>query len=385
MNPPGLITPPAEPSGAAAGAHSAGRQDGRAGPAADARAGVVAWREAARRAGLPQLPGDRVHVQRGDTLWGLVAARLRVSGQGHSPAAIQQAVRAVAAANGIADPDRIFAADVVDLSVLGRGATPAARSAASPPPGRVSAGMVVPGAVAIAVAQPPAVTGAHALLESTLDRAVRKGYLPAEHRIQVRDRVVQMASRLGFAPDDLARVALVESDGFDPGASNGRCFGVIQFCEGTGRGADSVGYGGRAAEIARRSVLEQLDLVERYLEDVGVGAPGRRVGLDELYLAVLMPSARARTDPTAALDIPGRQARVLHEGMDRDRPITRRSIVAGLNLQAQRLLGRADEARPDPAVASAGDGAANVRQALAAVSAYRQVAAAAAGGGTGAR
>jgi hypothetical protein len=64
---------------------------------------------------------------------------------------------------------------------------------------------------------------------------------------------------------------------------------------------------------------------------------------------------------------------VLHEGLDRERPITRRSIVAGLNLQAQRALGRADEARPT--AAATGHEAASQRQALAAVGAYRQVAA----------
>jgi hypothetical protein len=277
----------------------------------------------------------------------------------------------VAAANAIADPDRIFVSDVVDLSVVGGRQAVAAR----PAPSAHSAPQADAKGATRAGGPPGAgAASAHAVLESTLDRAVRKGFLPGEQRAQVRDRVVEIASRLGFAPDDLARVALVESDGFDPGASNGRCFGVIQFCEGAGRGADSVGYVGRASEIARQPVLAQLDLVERYLVDVGVGAQGGRVGLDDLYLAVLMPSARAQTDPTAALDIPGRQARVLHEGLDPDRPITRRSIVAGLNLQAQRALGRIDE--PATTAAAAGHEAARQRQALAAVTAYRQVAAA---------
>lgn len=382
MNPSSLVPSPSERSGVSDGAHSTARQARSGLRSADGPAGTAAWREAVRQAGLVPRAGDRVRVQRGDTLWGLVGARLQASGQDRSPAAIQQAVRAVAAANGIADPDRIFAADVVDLSVLGRVPaslqTPVAR--AQPTPAGQSAGgaMIRSGAAA---AVRPAADGIHSLLQSTLDRAVRKGFLPAEQHAQVFERVVQMAARLGFAPDDLARVVLVESDGFDPAASNGRCFGVIQFCEGPGRGADSVGYAGRAAEIARQPVLEQLGLVERYLEDVGVGASGRRVGLDELYLAVLMPSARAQTDPAAALDIPGRQARVLHEGMDRERPITRRSIVAGLNLQAQRALGRADEARPTAAVA--GHEAASRRQALAAVGAYRQVAAVAGRAGAG--
>lgn len=319
------------------------------------------------QADLPAVRSDHVRVQRGDTLWGLVERRLAAQGPQPSAAAIHQAVRAVASANGIADPNRIFAADIVDLSVVSRRPAVVAGAVTSAPQARASA---APRPGSLPVTDVP---GAHALLESTLDRAVRKGFVPPEQRTQVRDRVVEIAARLGFAPDDLARVALVESDGFDPGASNGRCFGVIQFCEGPGRGADSVGYVGRASEIARQPVLAQLDLVERYLVDVGVGAQGGRVGLDDLYLAVLMPSARAQTNPTAALDIPGRQAQVLHEGLDRDRPITRRSIVAGLNLQAQRALGRIDE--PVTTAAAGGHEAARQRQAFAAVSAYRQVAA----------
>ena len=375
-------------SGAAVAPATETRLPGRAAlRAAPVQAGVGparAWQDVTKALDLARGAGDRVRVQRGDTLWGLVGQRLATQGQAPSAAAIQQAVTVVAAANGIADPDRIYAADVVDLSVLDRQAAQAlrarsatlARSAPSAP------------SVAGVPTRPGALTGdlgagTNALLEATLDRAVRKGYLPAEHRIQVRDRVVEMASRLGFAPDDLARVALVESDGFDPSASNGRCFGVIQFCEGAGRGADSVGYAGRAAEIASQPVLAQLDLVERYLGDVGVGAQGRRVPLDDLYLAVLMPAARAQTEPNAALGIPGRQARVLHEGMDRDRPITRRSIVAGLNLQAQRALGRADE--PVSTAAAAGHEAASQRQALAAVAAYREVASAGFGGVAAAR
>ncbi|MFM1856191.1 MAG: hypothetical protein RLZ83_1500 [Pseudomonadota bacterium] len=369
-------------SGAAVAPATETRLPGRAAlRAAPAQAGVGparAWQEVTKALDLARGAGDRVRVQRGDTLWGLVGQRLATQGQAASAAAIQQAVTVVAAANGIADPDRIYAADVVDLSVLDRQAALAIRvRSAAPAPS-------APGLPARPVAQTGDLgAGANALLDATLDRAVRKGYLPAEHRIQVRDRVVEMASRLGFAPDDLARVALVESDGFDPSASNGRCFGVIQFCEGAGRGADSVGYAGRAAEIASQPVLAQLDLVERYLGDVGVGAQGRRVALDDLYLAVLMPAARAQTDPNAALGIPGRQARVLHEGMDRDRPITRRSIVAGLNLQAQRALGRTDE--PVSTAAAAGHEAASQRQALAAVAAYRQVASAGFGGVAAAR
>lgn len=337
------------------------------------------WSRVAREVGLPQSRGERVLVRKGDTLWSLVDARLQAGGQERSAAAIQRGVRAVAAANGIADPDRIYVSDQLDLSVLRHATRHAAPASVWPD---------VPSDAASGPGGAPASAGAgaggrvpdetHPLLTSTLDRAVRMGYLPEDQRQQVRDRVVQIASRLGFAPDDLARVALLESDGFNPRASNGRCFGVIQFCEGAGRGADSVGYRGRAADITQLSVLAQLELVERYLADVGVGSSGGPVTLDDLYLAVLMPSARTRGDPQAALDIPGPQARVLHEGMDRRRPITRRSLVAGLHLQAQRVLGGPGAAMSE--AASAGQAAATQRQGLAAVGLYRQVAAVAAAG-----
>ena len=263
--------------------------------------------------GIAPSRAAEVTVRRGDTLWALVSTHLRTTGQDASPAAVQRALPRVAAANGLANPARILPGQRLDLDTSAVAAAAGARPAADRP----KEGSV---------------------LEATLNRAVAKGYLPQAELARVRERILELSADHGFAPDDLARVALLESDGFNPRASNGRCFGILQFCEGSNRGAASVGYAGRAAAIADLSVLEQLELVERYLADVGLGPGSKPVALDDLYLGVLMPRARSQQDPQTALPIPGTQARVLHEGHDPSRPITRASIVGGLHRHAQAVL-----------------------------------------------
>ena len=39
-----------------------------------------------------------------------------------------------------------------------------------------------------------------------------------------------------------ARLSLMESDGLNPKATNERCHGIIQFCDGPARGAATVGF-----------------------------------------------------------------------------------------------------------------------------------------------
>ena len=250
-------------------------------------------------------------------------------------------VKQVATANGLKDPDRIFVGDRIDLSMV------VARAESDGASERTMTRTVIR-----PVAESTAPRPAHSLLDRTLSRAVEKGFLDPDNLAMARTRVLDLAKTYGFQPDDFARVVLLESDGFNPRASNGRCFGILQFCEGEGRGADSVGMRGRAAEITSRSVWEQLDYVERYLADVGGGASAAPKSLDDLYLAVLMPAARAQTSAQAALEIPGRQARLLHEGGDRARPITRDSLVTGLRLNAQQLL--AADMPPRPSAAASG-------------------------------
>ena len=61
--------------------------------------------------------------------------------------------------------------------------------------------------------------------------------------------------------------------------------------------------------------------------------------LDDLYLAVLQPAARAETRPEVPLEIPGNQAHALYEGRNPQAPITRNSIIQGLLKNTMDRLG----------------------------------------------
>lgn len=294
-----------------------------------------------------QQTGDgikRVQIEPGDTLRGLVRA--------HTPGPLNeqqlsQRVALVAQANGLSDPNKIIAGEFLRM--------PSAETPSAPLTQRSSSH--------------------HRVLSQTLDRAVAKGYIAPRDKPLVEQRIVAMGKRHGFSPDDFARVALMESDGLNPKATNGRCHGIIQFCEGVARGADSVGLRGRAHEIAQMSVPQQLKLVDRYLEDVRVGRPPststdprppHRVALDDLYLAVLTPSARREKRTDAPLSIAGEQARALYVDSDRDKAITRESLIQGLQRHASRVLNQHQAQSGKPVV--------NERQQLAARNSYVDVA-----------
>jgi hypothetical protein len=184
------------------------------------------------------------------------------------------------------------------------------------------------------------VTDTHPVLERTLQRAVQKGFVPAHEVQAVHRRVVDMADKYGFKPDDFAKVSLMESDGMNPKATNGSCHGIIQFCGGSGRGADSVGFGRNAKDILGLSVMQQLDLVDRYFTDVGLRPQAAgELKLDDLYLSVLMPSARREKQAHVPLDIAGQQAAKLYVGGNRSAAMTRQSIVQGLTQHAAAKLG----------------------------------------------
>ena len=176
------------------------------------------------------------------------------------------------------------------------------------------------------------------VLEKTIDRAIEKGFIPAQDKQAVMNKIVQLSQEHRFAPDDFARLTLMESDGMNPKASNSRCHGIIQFCDGPDRGAASAGFGANPKAILGHSVLKQLDMVDKYFEDTGLKNFGP-VGLDDLYLTVLTPAARNETRPNAALNIPGQQAAYLHVNRDMRAPITRNSILAGLHQNANERLG----------------------------------------------
>jgi hypothetical protein len=187
--------------------------------------------------------------------------------------------------------------------------------------------------------------GSHPILEKTLNRAVEKGFIPVQDKQAVMNKIIQLSQQHRFAPDDFARLSLMESDGLNPKANNNRCFGIIQFCDGPDRGAASVGYASNPKAILGRSVLDQLDMVGKYFEDTGLKSYGP-VGLDDLYLTVLTPAARNETRPNAALNIPGPQAAFLHVNRDTRAPITRNSILAGLHQNANERLGVEVAQRP---------------------------------------
>jgi hypothetical protein len=161
--------------------------------------------------------------------------------------------------------------------------------------------------------------------------------VPAEQQTEVRNKILSLASEHRFAPDDFARMTLMESNGMNPKATNGFCHGIIQFC--TGSGATGVGYASNPKEILNLNVMDQLDLVDRYftrtrLKDYGPAS------LDNLYLTVLTPGARNEPRADVPLKIAGRQAAYLYEGRDPNAGvITRNSIVNGLRLNAQQRLG----------------------------------------------
>jgi hypothetical protein len=190
----------------------------------------------------------------------------------------------------------------------------------------------------------------HPVLEKTIARAVDKGFIPPEEKQAVMNKIVQMSQQHKFAPDDFARLTLMESDGLNPKATNNRCHGIIQFCDGPDRGAASAGFGANPKAILGHSVLQQLDMVGKYFDDTGLKNNGP-VGLDDLYLTVLTPNARAETRPNAPLNIPGRQAAYLHVNRDVREPITRNSIVAGLYQNAKERLGTDVAQRTTPQAA----------------------------------
>ncbi len=165
-----------------------------------------------------------------------------------------------------------------------------------------------------------------------------RGFIPKVEQQDVYNKVLQVANKHKFSPDDFARLTLMESDGMNPQATNTRCHGIIQFCDGPARGAAEVGFGNSPKSILGLSVYQQLHLVDTYFDKVGLKKEGS-VPLDELYLAVLQPAARSEKRPEEPLGIPGKQAKYLYEGRDPQAPMTRVSITQGLLQNAADRLG----------------------------------------------
>jgi hypothetical protein len=310
--------------------------------------GQVAARESAgggfralvQQASTTNTPAAEVVVQRGDTLVGLVRQWHRERGADVSDAQAYRQALQVARTQGIDNPNLIVPGQRVRLDGLVIHESTAVATSA---PKATRVAMQPTAATLLQQRVRSAPLGQHAVLDKTLQRAQDKGYIPTHEVGAVRQRVMQMAQTFGFAPDDFARVAMMESDGFNPEANNGRCFGVIQFCSGRGQGADSVGMAERPRDILGMSVLEQLDLVETYFRDTGLDRMGPRVGLVDLYLTVLTPAAREVRGLNTPLNIAGEQANMLYEGGRRGNAMTRNSILQGLHALTNQRLGLTEQ------------------------------------------
>jgi hypothetical protein len=285
----------------------------------------------------PRVPS--VAVKEGDTLSGIVKNQMQAMGKPVSDNEATRLAQDIARTNGLSNPDRIFPGQRLNLTALNPDATPAS---AKPADAQTALSMnAASQAKATSVMRPPSnlLAANHPVLQKTLDRAVAKGFIPPEDRQKVFDKILTMSRTYQFAPDDFARLTLMESDGMNPKASNNRCHGIIQFCDGPDRGAASAGFGSNPKAILGHSVLEQLDMVSKYFDETGL-RNGGPTSLDDLYLTVLTPAARREKAPDANLNIAGTQAQHLYVNRDKTAPITRNSIMQGLYQNALERLGK---------------------------------------------
>ncbi len=287
--------------------------------------------------------GQMRTVSSGDTLIGLVRQQAASQGVSLKPAQEFRIAQRVAFDNGIQNPNWIFPGQKISLDSLQpelqsmQSAAPVALAA--PPLATAPSVLAAGSTVSATAASPVKDSGAHPVLDKTLARAVAKGFIPLQEKEAVYDKILQLASTHRFNPDDFARMTLMESDGMNPRASNQRCHGIIQFCDGASRGAASAGYAANPRAILDLSVHKQLSLVDKYFEEVGLKNQGSN-GLEDLYLSVLRPASRSESQPTQALNIPGLQSSYLHVGRDTSAPITRQSIRQGLLQNAAERLGQ---------------------------------------------
>jgi hypothetical protein len=298
---------------------------------------------------LEQMQSANVKViQSGDTLTSIVRDQAQRQGVKLSPSEEFRWTQALAADSGIQNPNAIFPGQKVQLqNMLNQwqaGQTqPNPQAANTPNTNNSTTAATNTGAQAVSTSSALNKSNvinavAHPVLSQTLDRAVARGFIPKVEKQDVYNKVLQVANKHNFSPDDFARLTLMESDGMNPQASNARCHGIIQFCDGPDRGAAEVGFGKAPKSILGLSVYQQLHLVDTYFDKVGLKKEGP-VPLDELYLAVLQPAARGEKRPEEPLGIPGKQAKYLYEGRDPQGPMTRSSIAQGLMQNAVDRLG----------------------------------------------
>jgi hypothetical protein len=296
-------------------------------------------------------------VRSGQTLTGIVRDQMAARGVTVSNSEAMRLAQTVARSNNIVNANMIHPGQQLNLESLNfsLNQAQAVNQAVAANVNTLNTNTPMGNAALAGTAQVQLLTrsdrSGNVVLEKTIDRAIEKGFIPAQDKQAVMNKIVQLSQQHRFAPDDFARLTLMESDGMNPKATNNRCHGIIQFCDGPDRGAASAGFGANPKAILGHSVLQQLDMVGKYFDDTGLKNFGP-VGLDDLYLTVLTPAARNETRPNAALNIPGQQAAYLHVNRDMRAPITRNSILAGLHQNANERLG-VDVAQQRPSMQAA--------------------------------
>ena len=308
--------------------------------------------KAMEQAQQPATPGVR-SIKPGDTLTGIVREQAQISGVKLTPSEEFRWTQALASDNGIQNANAIFPGQKIQLQNMlsqwqagqtqpqgmAQNASSANNTTAAKTNEAIPTIVVTAARPSNSLQKPNYInTVAHPVLSKTLDRAVARGFIPKVEQQDVYNKVLQVANKHKFSPDDFARLTLMESDGMNPQATNTRCHGIIQFCDGPARGAAEVGFGNSPKSILGLSVYQQLHLVDTYFDRVGLKKEGS-VPLDELYLAVLQPAARSEKRPEEPLGIPGKQAKYLYEGRDPQAPMTRVSITQGLLQNAADRLG----------------------------------------------
>lgn len=321
-------------------------------PSSTAALSRPGFSKAMEQAQQPATPSVR-SIRPGDTLTGIVREQAQISGVKLTPSEEFRWTQALANDNGIQNANAIFPGQKIQLQNMlsqwqagqtqPQGLAQNSSNAINTKTAKTNEAIPT---IVVTAARPTTSLHkanyinavAHPVLSKTLDRAVARGFIPKVEQQDVYNKVLQVANKHKFSPDDFARLTLMESDGMNPQATNTRCHGIIQFCDGPARGAAEVGFGNSPKSILGLSVYQQLHLVDTYFDKVGLKKEGS-VPLDELYLAVLQPAARSEKRPEEPLGIPGKQAKYLYEGRDPQAPMTRVSITQGLLQNAADRLG----------------------------------------------
>jgi hypothetical protein len=298
----------------------------------------------------PANPNMRT-VESGDTLIGMVRDQASAQGLDLSPSQQMRMAKQVGLSNGLSNVNRIFPGQKLNMASLqaafqsaqleaqnnSASLTTHSSAAATASATTNTNTNLIKAEPSNAVLGQNKVTGEHPILEKTLDRAVARGFIPTQEKATVYEKILDLANTHLFEPDDFARMTLMESDGMNPRASNQRCHGIIQFCDGPARGAATAGYAANPRAILDLSVNQQLDLVGKYFDEVGLKNKGP-AGLEDLYLSVLKPAARKQSLTNAPLNIQGTQASHLYVGRNTQAFMTRNSIREGLIQNATERL-----------------------------------------------